>query len=109
MIDGTHMPILCSPEESSSEYLNQKGFYSFILQTVVDYSGIFLDIYLHMCVGWVKSMMLMFFRLITLCKGTRRNIRTLGGINVPRCILGDPACPALLWLMKTNHEHHLMT
>ena len=47
-IDGTHIPILRPSGDSGSDYYNRKGFYSIVMQALVDYRGIFLDIYL----GW---------------------------------------------------------
>lgn len=35
-IDGTHIPII-APSESSSDFFNRKGFYSIVLQVVVDH------------------------------------------------------------------------
>ena len=46
-IDGTHKPIE-APQDSPSDYHNRKGFYSVILQTMVDDVGNFTDT----CVGW---------------------------------------------------------
>ena len=46
-IDGTHIPIL-RPDESASDYYNRKGYYSVIMQVVVDFRGLFMDIY----IGW---------------------------------------------------------
>ena len=43
-IDGTHIPVI-SPQESSSDYYNRKGFHS---QVVVDFRGLFMDTY----IGW---------------------------------------------------------
>ena len=40
-IDGTHIPII-SPLENPSDYYNRKGFYSIIMQAIVDFRG-----YLH--------------------------------------------------------------
>ena len=46
-IDGTHIPIIC-PVENSSDYYNRKGFYSIIMQGLVDFRGLFMDVY----IGW---------------------------------------------------------
>ena len=44
-IDGTHIPILC-PDESASDYYNRKGYYCVIMQAVVDFRGLFMDVYI---------------------------------------------------------------
>ena len=36
------------PQESASDYYNRKGFYSIIMQAVVDFRGLFTDVY----IGW---------------------------------------------------------
>ena len=46
-IDGSHIPIL-KPQESASDYYNRKGYYFMLMQAVVDYRGVFIDIN----VGW---------------------------------------------------------
>ena len=46
-IDGTHVPVI-KPQDDPSDYYNRKGFYSIIMQAVVDYRGLFLDTY----IGW---------------------------------------------------------
>ena len=46
-IDGTHVPVI-KPQDNPSDYYNRKGFYSIIMQAVVDYRGLFLDTY----IGW---------------------------------------------------------
>ena len=46
-IDGTHIPIV-RPQESASDYYNRKGFYSIIMQAMVDFRGLFTDVY----IGW---------------------------------------------------------
>ena len=46
-IDGTHIPIIC-PEESGADYYNRKSFYLIIMQAIVDYQGLFMDVH----IGW---------------------------------------------------------
>ncbi|CAB5202448.1 unnamed protein product [Rhizophagus irregularis] len=46
-IDGSHIPIK-APHLFPVDYFNRKGFYSIVLQAVVDHKKSFLDI----CVGW---------------------------------------------------------
>ena len=46
-IDGTHIPIVC-PQENPSDYYNRKGFYSILMQALVDFRGLFMDVY----IGW---------------------------------------------------------
>lgn len=46
-IDGSHIPII-RPDESASDYYNRKGYYSIIVQALVDHLGLFMDI----CIGW---------------------------------------------------------
>ena len=106
-IDGSHIPIL-KPKDSASDYYNRKGFYSIIMQAVVEFRGLFIDIN----IGWpgkvhdarvlVNST---FFR-----KGNSGNLfprwsRTMSGVNVPLLVLGDPAYPLLPWLMKPFMEN----
>ena len=49
-IDGSHIPIK-APHLFPVDYFNRKGFYSIVLQAVVDHKKKFLDI----CVGWPGS------------------------------------------------------
>ena len=46
-IDGSHIPII-RPDESASDYYNRKGYYSVIMQAMVDHRGLFMDVY----IGW---------------------------------------------------------
>ena len=46
-IVGTHIPII-HPEQSPADYYNRKGYYSIIMQGVVDFQGVFMDV----CIGW---------------------------------------------------------
>ncbi|CAM4514589.1 unnamed protein product, partial [Caretta caretta] len=42
-IDGTHIPIL-APEHQATEYINHKGYFSIVLQALVDHKGRFTNI-----------------------------------------------------------------
>ena len=46
-IDWTHIPII-RPQHCPADYYNRKGYYSIIMQGLVDFRGIFMDIY----AGW---------------------------------------------------------
>ena len=48
-IDGSHIPII-RPDESASDYCNRKVYYSVIVQAMVDFRGLFMDVYTF---GWV--------------------------------------------------------
>ncbi len=43
-IDGSHIPIL----KPQPDYYNQKGYYSIVMQAVVDFRGIFMNVN----IGW---------------------------------------------------------
>ena len=46
-IDGSHIPII-RPDESAADYYNRKGYYSIVVQALVDHCGLFMDV----CIGW---------------------------------------------------------
>ena len=102
-IDGSHIPI-SAPELNHTDYYSRKGWYSMVVQAVVDHEYIFRDI----CVGWPGSVHdarifanSKIFRRITqdrlLADG---GTRTILGCQVPICIIGDSAYPIQTWLMK---------
>ena len=106
-IDGTHIPII-QPEESSADYFNRKSFYSIIMQALVDFRGLFMDVN----IGWPgKVHDARIFTNSTLYKKASNGTlfpnwsRNIGGVDVPLVILGDPAYPLLPWLMKPYLEN----
>jgi len=92
-IDGSHIPIK-APHLFPVDYFNRKGFYSIVLQAVVDYKKKFLDI----CVGWPgsthDSRILTNSSLYNEFTNSQNNLATNS-----KYILGDGGYPNLNWLI----------
>ncbi|KAG6922118.1 hypothetical protein G0U57_003703 [Chelydra serpentina] len=101
-IDGTHIPIL-GPDHQGSQYINRKGYFSMVLQVLVDHKGHFTNIN----VGWPgKVHDARVFRNSGLFRRLQEGIHfpdqkiTVGDVEMLIVILGDPAYPLMPWLMK---------
>lgn len=111
VIDGSHIPIL-SPVDCHTDYYNHKGWYSIILQGIVDHKYCFA----HINVGWPGSVhdarvyinSSVYKKAIdgTLFPESTTNI---GGHDVPLYLIGDSAYPLQSWLMKPFSENSQLT
>jgi len=114
-VDGCHIPIsVATPLHT--DYYNRKGYYSVILQGMVDYRHCFTDIY----IGWPGSVhdTRVFSNSPIYKKGNDgtlfpKSVLPINGRDVPIVVLGDSAYPLLNWLMKPfphgttdSHQHN---
>lgn len=102
-IDGSHIPV-CAPAGMHTDYYNRKGWYSMIVQAVVDPDYLFTDLN----IGWPGSVHdARVFTHSTIChqadSGTllpSAYSTSIHGVQVPPFIIGDAAYPLKPWLMK---------
>lgn len=101
-VDGSHIPI-AAPTTNHTDYYNRKGYYSIIIQALVDYQYLFLDIY----TGWPGSVhdahVLAHSSLFQ--QASEDNLlptttRSLNGVDVPLYFVSDSAYPLTTWIMK---------
>ena len=110
-IDGTHIPIL-KPHHCAADYYCRKGYYSVLMQALVDFRGLFMNVN----IGWPGKThdARMFANSSVYTDMISGKLfpnwtRRIGGVNVPLIILGDPAYPLLPWLIKPYIENSSST
>ncbi|CAC5400060.1 unnamed protein product [Mytilus coruscus] len=107
-IDGTHIPIL-APKEVPADYHNRKGFYSIILQAVVDSSYKFWNIN----VGWAGRVhdARVFANSSIYAQFQRGNVvgneldKRFNNTTITPFIIGDAAYPLMPWLIKPFRDN----
>ena len=110
-IDGCHIPVR-PPALNHTDYYNRKGWYSVVLQAVVDHDYLFTDI----MVGWPGSVH--DSRILSnshiYYKATNKEIlntesQTILGNDMLPFLIGDSAYPLTSWLMKPFPSNSLLT
>ena len=103
-IDGSHIPV-SAPAGNHTDYYNRIGWYSIVIQAVVDHNYIFRDVY----IGWPGSVhdARVFAHSSLYKEATARSTCILNGASVQiqsqdisPFLIGDSAYPLLPWLMK---------
>ena len=111
-VDGSHIPIY-GPKENHTDYYNRKGYYSIVLQGLVDHRYCFLDVY----IGWPGSVhdarVFAHSSLYSqLSKGEllpHNKTITYNRTDIPLFILGDSAYPLETWLIKPFSQNAAAT
>ena len=101
-IDGSHVPVT-PPAMNHTDYYNRKGWYSMLVQAVVDHKLLFQNL----CVGWPGSIHDARVLANSSIYKKVNNGQLLGG-NIAQVqwrslrpfLIGDSAYPLLLWLVK---------
>ncbi|XP_030621103.1 protein ANTAGONIST OF LIKE HETEROCHROMATIN PROTEIN 1 [Chanos chanos] len=110
-IDGSHIPLV-APQEYHTEYFNRKGWYSIVLQAVVDGRGLFWNVYTGQPGSLHDARVLRLSALWDLAERGQlfsQQLRSIGGQDIGHYILGDAAYPLASWLMKPFPDNGHLT
>ena len=101
-LNRSHIPIV-TPTDNHTDYYNHKGWYSVVIQGVVDYQYQFTDVYVGRP-GSVHDARILAHS--TLFKKTLEatllpaTTKCINGTDVPLHLVGDSAYPLTTWLMN---------
>ena len=101
-IDGSHIPVR-PPALNHTDYYNRKGWYSILVQAVVDHNYLFTDLY----IGWPGSVhdARVLANSGVYQKANNKEIlqgdsMLVNDQDIPIFLVGDSAYPLLPWLIK---------
>ena len=101
-LDGSHIPVQ-APSLNHTDYYNHKGWYSILVQAVVDHRYLFRNAN----VGWPGSVhdARVFANSALYAEVTSKHIlqgdtRKINGCDIPPLLIADSAYPLLSWLLK---------
>ncbi|XP_060786282.1 putative nuclease HARBI1 [Neoarius graeffei] len=98
-IDGTHIPLL-PPSDGYKDFVNRKGWPSYVLQAVVDDMYRFWNINCQMPGCAHDANVLRQSALFTAAHQLPKEPRDINGTSINLFLLADPAYPFMTWLMK---------
>ncbi|KAL6490174.1 hypothetical protein MHYP_G00005190 [Metynnis hypsauchen] len=99
LINGTHIPVL-PPRDGYKDFVNRKGWPSYVLQGVVDNKGCFWNINCKMPGSAHDATVLRQSELFQKAHLLPKGVKNIEGEEVQLLVVGDPAYPLLDWLIK---------
>ena len=110
-IDGCHIPVK-PPAQNHTDFYNRKGWYSIVLQGVVDHNYLFTDVMVGSPGSVHDARVLADSHLY--CKAINKEILNSSSIKISGkdtfpFLLGDPAYPLSTWLMKQFPHNSLLS
>ena len=101
-VDGSHIPVT-PPSMNHTDYYNRKGWYSIVVQAVVDHNYLFRNI----CVGWPGSVHdarvfanCSLYQQVIARELLQGSVLQVDDHHIPLLLVGDSSYPLLSWLMK---------
>ncbi|XP_061584890.1 uncharacterized protein LOC133450329 isoform X1 [Cololabis saira] len=98
-IGGTHIPVL-PPSDGYKDFINRKGWTSYVLQAVVDDTYRFWNINCKLPGSADDADVLRQSALFSHAHQLPKGLREINGVAVSHFLVGDPGYPLMEWLIK---------